>query len=220
MRALIALLALAAVILTVVRLQLPGLGGEPVIESLTGSEAPGGLTLSKPVYTVIDVETYDVAGTTEREVLESLRALGPTSHGRDFFGLTETEMSYRYWKVPTEEGCKLEQIRLDLHVVVTLPKWEPPRGTPYELKRDWGRFEAALRRHEDGHREIAEWSAREVYHAIRSLRTPTCDTIDDAAREVARRLRETGELRQASFDRQTNHGWSQGAVWPQSALRR
>ena len=220
MRALLALLALAAVLLTAVRLQLPGPGGEPGSDTLGASEAPGGITLSQPVYTIIDVETYEVEGTSEAEVLQSLRALGPSSHGRDFFGLTETEMSYRYWKAPSEEGCGLEQIRLDLHVVVTLPAWEPPRGAPYELKRDWSRFETALRRHEDGHREIAEWSAREVYHALRSLRTPTCDTIDAAAREVAQRLRETGELRQASFDRQTNHGWSQGAVWPQSALRR
>ncbi|MEM1055936.1 MAG: DUF922 domain-containing protein [Bacteroidota bacterium] len=209
-------LSVAALTLVGVRSSLPGEPGDGFLDPV---EAPGGATEAKPVYSIIDIESYEVTGTTQGEVLASLRELGPKSGQRDFFGMTETEMSYRYWKTPGDDGCRLEQIRLDLHVVITLPTWEPPRGTPYELKRDWARFETALRRHEDGHREIAEWGAREVYHALRSLRTPTCDTIDDAGREIAQRLRETSELRQAAFDRQTGHGRTQGAVWPPSFAR-
>lgn len=222
MRALLVLLTLAAAVLTAATVHIidpVGPDGQPILSAIAESESPGGITLTQPVYTIIDIDSYDVTGTTEEEVLASMRALGPKSGDRDFFGLTSTEMSYRYWKTSTAEGCRLEQIRLDLHVVVTLPQWAAPRGAPYELKRDWSRFETALRRHEDGHREIAEWSAREVYHALHNLRTPTCDAIDAAAQGVADRLRETGELRQAAFDRQTHHGSSQGAVWPQSSQR-
>lgn len=190
----------------------PVLSG-PVFEKA----APGGAAAASesPVYTIIDINTYSVAGNSEDALLASMRANGPKSHGHDFFGLTETQMAYRYWKEMGEDGCRLEQIRIDLNVVITLPRWDAPRHSPYELRRDWTRFDQALRRHEDGHREIAEWSAREIYHALRNLRTSTCDTIDAAAQQTSLRLREIGERRQTSYDRQTGHGRTQNAVWPQ-----
>ena len=170
-----------------------------------------------PVFTVIDVNTYEVRGTTEQEVLASMRASGPKSNGADFFGLTETQFAYRYWKNETDDGCTLDQIRVDLGVTITLPRWDAPRDAPYELRRDWTRFESALRRHEDGHREIAEWGGREIYHVLANLRTPTCAAMDAAARRAAQRLREVSEQRQRRFDQQNGHGRTQGAYWPQSA---
>lgn len=186
---------------------------------LAAASTPGGTAEAgeSPVYTIIDVNTYPVSGTTQDALLASLRRHGPKSHGHDFFGLTETQMAYRYWKEMGEDGCRLEQIRVDLNVVITLPRWDAPRQAPYDLRRDWTRFDQSLRRHEDGHREIAEWGAKEIYHALRNLRTPTCETIDAAAQRTAQALREIGERRQATYDRQTGHGRTQNAVWPQSA---
>ncbi|MEL6617175.1 MAG: DUF922 domain-containing protein, partial [Bacteroidota bacterium] len=66
-------------------------------------------------------------------------------------------------------------------------------------------------------REIAEWSAREIYHALRNLRTSTCEGMDAAAQQTAQRLRDLSERRQSSYDRQTGHGRTQNAVWPQGA---
>ena len=182
--------------------------------TLAASMSLGGES-AQPVYSIIDVTTYDVTGTTEEELFRSLHAHGPRSEGREFFGLMESEMAFRYWKTPSDTGCRLEQIRLDLHLVITLPRWDAPREAPYRLRRDWGRFETALRRHEDEHRKIAEHNAKEIYHALRSIRTPTCDTIDAEAHAVTERLRAEGDARQQRFDRRTGHGRTQGAVWPQ-----
>lgn len=181
------------------------------------SAVGGGVESARPVYTITDLRTYEVTGRTEDEILASLRANGPRSGDRSFFGLTETEMEFRYWKVPSETGCALERIRLDLHVVFTLPRWEPGRETPYALRRDWARFESALRRHEDQHRAIAERNARAVYHALRDLRAPSCEAIDERARQLAERIRADGEREQYAFDRRTRHGGTQGALWPPSS---
>ena len=186
--------------------------------TVAGSAAAGGEVLS-PVYTIIDVNTYELVGASEEVLLAGMRALGPKSEGSEYFGLTETQLAYRYWKEEAEDGCHLEQIRIDLNVTITLPRWEASRVAPYELRRDWLRFDTALRRHEDGHRQISEQSAREVYHALRSLRTASCDGMDVAAQRTAERLRDVSEQRQANYDRQTGHGRTQGAVWPQSARR-
>lgn len=197
--------------------------GEPpdLAGPLFEQAAPGGTAQASepPVFTVIDVNTYPVVGNSPDALLASLRTSGPKSEGDDFFGLTETQMAYRYWKEAGEDGCRLEQVRVDLNVVITLPRWDAPRQAPYELRRDWTRFDQSLRRHEDGHREIAEWGAREIYHALRNLRTSTCETIDAAAQRTAQRLRDLGERRQASYDHQTGHGRTQNAVWPQGGRR-
>ncbi len=188
-------------------------------EETAANAFPGGASSAdeSPVFTIIDVNTYEVRGRNEREILASMRAGGPKTEGSDFFGLTETQLAYRYWKKQGEAECSLYQIRIDINVTITLPRWDAPSDTPYELRRDWRRFESALRRHEDGHREIAEWGAREVYDALANLRTPTCAGIDAAARTAAQRVREMGEERQHRFDQQNGHGRTQGAYWPQSA---
>lgn len=205
----LALVATAALLSTVAirsSVTSPSEGSTSVVVS------PGG-EAAQPVYSIIDVNTYDVEGTTEQEILRSLHERGPRSG--EFFGLMESEMAYRFWKTPSDTGCRLEQIRLDLHLVITLPRWVPPADAPYDLRRDWARFETALRRHEDDHRKIAERDARETYHALRSLRTPTCDTIEQEAQAITERLRIESDQRQQHFDRQTRHGRTQGAIWPQ-----
>ena len=211
------LAAVAAVIVLGIRFAPVG------VEALDWSVSGGGVApeaepgvRESPVFTIIDVNTYEVEGASEDVLLAGLRALGPRANGAEFFGLTETQMTYRYWKDQTEdEGCRLEQIRVDLNVTITLPRWKASRIAPYRLRRSWDRFDRALRRHEDGHREIAEWSAREVYHALRSLRAPTCETVDTEAHALAMRLREVSEQRQKAYDHQTGHGRTQGAIWPQ-----
>ena len=207
------LLALSAVtLLTVTTLAL-----RPAPEAALVPAASYGGGAASPVYTILDVTTYPVQGRTADEVLASLRTYGPKSDGADFFGLTETQMAYRYWKTMGEDGCRLEQIRVDLHVAITLPTWESEESAPQALAREWAQFERSLRRHEDGHREIAEWGAREVYHALKSLRTPSCEGIDAAAQITAQRLRDRSERRQRSYDHQTGHGRTQEAVWPLGA---
>ena len=213
-----AVAALAALFATPEAPRPPEAASPPSEGGWSGSVAAGGAA-RWPVYTIIDVNTYQLVGASEEVLLAGMRALGPKSEGSEYFGLTETQLAYRYWKKQTEQGCQLEQIRIDLNVTITLPRWEASRVAPYELRRDWSRFDTALRRHEDGHREIAEWSAREVYQALSRLRTASCDGIDGAAQGAAERLRDLSEQRQASYDRQTGHGRSQGAVWPQGGRR-
>jgi predicted secreted Zn-dependent protease len=206
---------LALAVVTLATLTTLALRPAPEGQAVPPSAHGGGS--ASPVYTIIDVSTYEVGGRTADEILASLVARGPKAQDGDFFGLTETQMAYRYWKKLGEHGCQLEQIRVDLHVAITLPQWTGHPAASPALRREWDTFERSLRRHEDGHREIAEWGAREVYHALRGLRTASCETIDAAAQVTAERLRNRSERRQRSYDRQTGHGRTQDAVWPLGA---
>lgn len=215
--ALVAAAAVAVLALSV----LVAFGRPPAPAAALASGEPPDLaavpTPEAPVFTIIDVAPYVVRGRTAEEILLSLRRRGPKADGAEFFGLTETQMAFTYNTVQGEAGCTLEGLRLDLHVAVTLPEWQDRARAPRTLAREWDRFERALRQHEDTHREIAERGAREAYHVLRSMRQPSCEGIDEAARELATRVRERNEARQHAYDRRTRHGRTEGAVWPQGA---
>ena len=168
----------------------------------------------QPVFTIIDEVQYPVEGYSAAELLASMQARAPEAHGTRYFGLTETRIEFRYRRVETARGCRLEDIRVDLGVVITLPEWTPPRDVSALLRRDWRRFADALRHHEDGHRVLAEHGAIRLYEALRVLREPTCDGIDATARRIASTLDAQVGREQEHYDDQTGHGRTQGARWP------
>lgn len=175
----------------------------------------GGDQTQGSVNTNVGQVTYPVHGASERAVLESLRAGGPSSAGSRFFGLTVTELEYRYYKVSEHGACRIEDVVVDLNVEITLPDWTPSAGADSELRSAWARFSTALRGHENGHRDLAVQGAEAVRDALEGLRTRDCDTADAEAQRAAERVRVETEAAHRDFDHRTEHGRTQGAVWPQ-----
>ena len=167
------------------------------------------------VYSSIETDTYRVQGATDHDILASLRELGPRSGGQTFFGLTVTELEYRYYKVTEPAACRIEDVEVDLVVRITLPEWQPPRDAEPLLRSAWSRFSTALLGHENGHRDLAVQGAEAVRASLEGLRTASCDTADQEARRVAERVRVETEAAHRDFDHTTGHGRTQGAVWPQ-----
>lgn len=192
-------------------------GVAPTVEAAGGVSAavPAGREQRGTVYSSIETDTYLVRGATDREILTSLRSQGPRSAGGVFFGLTVTELEYRYYKVTAPGACRIEDVEVDLVVRITLPDWEPPRDADAALRSAWSRFATSLRGHENGHRDLAVAGAESVRAALEGLRTPSCDTADEEAQRIAERVRIETEAAHRDFDHRTGHGRTQGAVWPQ-----
>ena len=186
-------------------------GGVP---SAPQEAAPGEAAPAPPVRTVVDVRPYAVSGSTAGEILASMVAEAPHSDGETFFGLTVTELSFRYRRRPSAAGCTLRDVQVGLSVGVSLPEWTPGPGAPYDLRRDWARFAASLRRHEDRHRELAEAGADAVRQHLDGLTMTTCTAADAEARRRAERTQIETEAAHRRYDDETAHGRTQGAVWP------
>ncbi|MDX1439009.1 MAG: DUF922 domain-containing protein, partial [Rubricoccaceae bacterium] len=110
--------------------------------------------------------------------------------------------------------CSLRDIQVYLEVTITLPLWEPMSGTPFDVERAWRSFDRALRRHELGHKQLAMQEAEMIRRSLVGLRTSSCDTIDEEARAISGRIRQTYQNLHHDYDRQTDHGRTQGATWP------
>ena len=216
MRALLALASLTVLGLAVLAAMPELVPGRGHIE---GAAAGGGLAV-RPVSSVdrvrttVAVRTYPVTGSRADEVLASMAAAAPSTEGETFFGLTVTELSFRYVRETTPGACTLRNVEIALAVTVSLPAWTPGPGTDYALRRDWARFDSSLRRHEDRHRALAERGAEAILRELDGLSAPTCGQADVEARRRAERVRIETDAAHRRYDDETGHGRTQGAVGP------
>jgi len=177
-------------------------------QAQTSARGTGAVHLSE------EVRYYDIVGRTENDLLQAMLRGAPLYEGTRYFGLTSTEVRFTYRKASISTGCDLTDIEVYLRVVTTLPRWRPNRGTLYEVERRWRSFDRALRIHENGHKQFALEEADMIWRALRGLRTPSCEAMDAEARRIAVRIRDTYSFRQNAYDSRTDHGTTQGAVWP------
>ena len=193
----------------------------PLVQEVEAvSDAPpsaGGVATGVPPFPVtvtVEQRAYAVHGRTEDEILSSLRASGPNLDGGVFFGLTVAENEYRFRYRVTSGFCETVDARVTVQVSVTVPAWQPPTGAPAELRRQWARFDRALRGHEYGHRDLAIAGANRLHAAVQGVRAPTCDEAADRAGQLAARVQIETEARHREYDEETDHGATQGASWP------
>lgn len=211
--ALASVVILGLAVLVVFPELVPGRGPVGSIEPVA---AGGGLVspADDPVRTTVTVQTYGVTGSRADEMLASMAAEAPQTDGEMFFGLTVTQLSFKYVRETTNRTCTLHDVQVALDVTVSLPEWTPGPNTEYDLRRDWVRFESSLRRHEDYHRVLAERGAETIRRELGRVTAPTCAEADSEARRRAERVRIETDAAHRRYDDETGHGRTQGAVWP------
>lgn len=157
---------------------------------------------------------YDVEGETPDALAAQLVRYGPQVRGKRYFGLTEwaVDAEYRWVRRPT--GCSINSLTVRAAVQTHLPRWGRSATASRELRGAWDRFLHALDWHEHGHRALAEEAAEVIRVRLGALRAPSCAHLEvQAHREVITVLNEY-ETYNNAYDVATDHGRSQGAVWP------
>lgn len=169
----------------------------------SGSAAAGGGSAD------VDRSFYDVTGTTYESVLAGLKAGSAGSH----FARADWRVSYEIRWSTGAGGCKVSEVRTKLQLSVRAPRWTAPPGAAPELSSRWGRFMAALNAHEDGHLEHGRRAEREARSVLAGLSAADCGALDAMARERFQRIIDDYSARDREYDRSTDHGRTQGAVF-------
>jgi len=157
---------------------------------------------------------YGVDGSTAEDLLQSLRARGPRESSRSYFGYTSWKMSWDGRAIATGDGCSLARVLVSVHLVTTLPSWEPHGTVTPALTARWERFFAALSAHERQHDRLVIDGAHELLDRLRSLQTASCATIRREAEAIQQAVVGAVHTRNRAYDERTRHGFSQGASWP------
>ncbi len=150
---------------------------------------------------------YDISGSTETELRESLDALAPVGPD-NYRGDALTTWYIRWtWDGYGTEDCDLRSATSTCDIKVTLPRWNPPQDASPALIEKWNRYILALAGHEKGHVDNVIANLPNVIDAIHRA---TCPTAEDRAQDILSGIRQND----IGLDATTNHGETQGAKFP------
>ena len=162
----------------------------------------------------LDKVYYDVDGATPGALAAALEARGPRMRGRRFFGMTEWEVRANYRGARRADACHVQDLTVRVSVETHLPRWRRRHSASPALQRAWSQFLDALDRHEQGHRVLAEQAAEAIRMRLAALEAPTCRRLEAAAYREVDLVIDEYEEHNETYDRGTDHGRRQGAVWP------
>lgn len=164
------------------------------------------------------VEYYEIAGRTERELRAAMNRLGPkTADGVPFDGnsLWESHWDFTYAPNPSGSECRLRTLVVTVDLKRLMPRWKDRATAPAGLGAKWDRYIAALDVHEDGHEDIGLAIGAEVRRRLSALdRAPTCKELHASLDREGQAVTDEFATRDAAYDRETDHGATQGAQFP------
>ena len=154
--------------------------------------------------------TYAVHGSSDAEILASIRAASPIRSsgvdGRALDAYTSWRIEWRYALARQGGECRFRTVTVRADLTTTLWDWTPPRDASPALVADWQDRARRLRQHEAGHTNYALLGARDVFRALRPMRAASCDALRDQADAEGQRILDLVRAANRRYDEHTQHG--------------
>lgn len=150
-------------------------------------------------------------------LLDTLSRYSPIRHkGMIFHGYTAWHIDWKYrWDEDASGRCRITGNKTHLNAVITLPKLI---SSDAKTKSEFSRYLQSLHTHELGHLQIAREAAGKIDRDILSLPAMTsCRLLEQTANQVGHKILEQARQKERTYDQETNHGASQGALLPGAA---
>ena len=149
-------------------------------------------------------KTYTVRGQTNKEIWRDIGRKGPHQRHRGLYAQALSEIRYG-WSVSYRRragSCRVDDAKIDVSVLITLPKWAgEKRGEP-RLKKAWKHYLAKVRRHEERHKTIALETAAVVDREFkRAPQYRTCNALKFYLEKTTDRILVRERRRQDRFDK-------------------
>jgi predicted secreted Zn-dependent protease len=175
---------------------------------------PGSASAEPEVH--VDHEYYEIRGETAEQLRQAMNAQGTMwKNGKTYDAFTSWNVSWSFDRRTGRNGCYLDSVRTVVKVTHRFPRWKDRLFAPLDLQEKWNGYMKALRKHENGHKDIALGAAREIESSLINLDpSPNCEEIRVRANELAREILRKYEEQEAEYDVTTRFGETQGAVFP------
>jgi predicted secreted Zn-dependent protease len=129
--------------------------------------------------------------------------------GKIFHGYTNWKVRWTFSLQPGRGSCQITNVRVAIDAVITLPKLS--NASAQQLAH-FNRYMIALRAHELGHYKVSANAAQAIDHQLRSIPAVNkCDGLESYGNKAAHRLLNHYIELNRRYDRETNHGETQGA---------
>jgi predicted secreted Zn-dependent protease len=159
---------------------------------------------------------YTIQGSTAAELRQQMNKLGHVekSTGKHFDGYTHWYVSTNYRYQPVGNQCKIYTATVKIDVTFTMPQWNASAKSSSDLKKRWHRYINSLQTHENGHKNHGISAGNDVLRSLNSIIAPSCDQINAIAKEKTQAILNQYNQKDIEYDLRTQHGRTQGAVFP------
>jgi len=141
--------------------------------------------------------------TTYRVDAADLESAWKFRRGRDEWGVFDYEIQSK-WEHDAQGN--VSAVTVEPEYTITMPSWSAYRSQPQKCKDEWDTMWRALRKHEDGHRELFENFVSKLVSKLEALATATVRDVEEIVKQVI----SENESEQKAYDTRTDHGKSQG----------
>ena len=146
---------------------------------------------------------------------ETIAQIAPqTNQAKDgFAAYASWNTDWSFLQNDDDESCTVTSGSAALDSTITYPRWDPPAGADPRAVAEWRRFIDDLTTHELGHITIALQGADAIDELLDSgLSAATCGEVERLANRAAIRLHQRYDRLNADYDRETDHGRTQGST--------
>ena len=159
-----------------------------------------------------DIQTiyYEVSGRTPAELVASIDQCRPTE--RD--GQTDWYIKWRYWYEPQRGQYVITSFAADVEIRYSMPKWIGEDQVDSAVREEWQRYIDCLTVHESLHGQIAMdcADAMKQHFSSNVVGTKERQAIGKAVDSVCLRFIEEYAVKEVAYDKDTDHGRTQGAL--------
>jgi predicted secreted Zn-dependent protease len=158
---------------------------------------------------------YSIHGRTAYELRQQMNKHGAkTDKGKTHDAITRWHVKWRFDFRSKGNYCAIRTVQTSIDVIYNFPKWSDEADGPKELRDWWRRYLKALKKHEDGHRDIGISAAAEIEKAIGALRPEVnCHEMEIRADNLGESILKKFRRKEWIYDITTVHGMTQGAVF-------
>jgi predicted secreted Zn-dependent protease len=161
-------------------------------------------------------EYYKVCGCCEKDLQCDLNQKCICwADGKKYDSMTSWKVNWNYGYNRTPQTCTTDSYIVTVDIVFRLPKWSGTGSAPHQLVKKWNTYMEKLIIHENGHRDRAVEAATEMTRAVKDLPPArTCAQLDREVQTLSHERMKKLIEEQEEYDSTTNHGQTQGAVFP------
>lgn len=163
-----------------------------------------------------EYQYYRIQGNTAGELRGQMNRLGiKWRDGKTYDAYTKWDVRWNYKYKEADGLCRLENIAVNVNVVYTLPEWSNRDNASKALQQQWGSYITALKKHEDGHRDIGIGAAVEIEQALEKMKPEKgCVKLERKADRAGDNILKQYMQRERVYDMTTGYGETQGAIFP------
>lgn len=194
----------------------PKITATPLCTPLAHLTSAAPLSISPPgLHAIVDTpETYAIYGDTPAQVRAQMQACAPGT-GHEFSGSTDFWLGSQYRYTSTSaDTCQLTDVAVTLHVHQTLPSWVASANAEAGLTGAWQAYMTHLKTHENGHATLDMQYAALAQTTLENLPPIPCSTVSATVTAKMNSIVAALNVANDTYDTATQHGATQGAIWP------